>query len=191
MATPREQGKPVGRDQVVAAVLEHAADLFAERGPAATSTRDIAARATVNPALVFRHFGTKDLLVGAVLDYLAARSAAARKADADPSLAEAETRRQWRVITRALMDGYPVGRLQHQFPGVAELIEKAGARYDDEAEARLAAANVVALRLGWQLAEPSVRAAAGLDAVSEERIQDGIRTATENILGNGDRASDR
>ena len=36
--------------------------LFRERGFARTSVRDIAALATSNPALVIRHFGTKELL---------------------------------------------------------------------------------------------------------------------------------
>ena len=54
----------------MAAVLESAADLFAERGPAATSIRDIAARSSVNHGLIHRHFGSKDGLVGAVLDHL-------------------------------------------------------------------------------------------------------------------------
>ena len=61
---------PTGREEVAAAILEAATDLFAERGPAATSIRDIAARSKVNHGLVFRHFGTKDQLVGAVLDNL-------------------------------------------------------------------------------------------------------------------------
>jgi len=61
---------PTGREEVAAAILEAATDLFAERGPAATSIRDIAARSKVNHGLVFRHFGTKDRLVGAVLDHL-------------------------------------------------------------------------------------------------------------------------
>ncbi|WP_045745614.1 MULTISPECIES: TetR family transcriptional regulator [Actinoplanes] len=36
--------------------------LFRERGFARTSVRDIAAQAAINPALVIRHFGTKELL---------------------------------------------------------------------------------------------------------------------------------
>src|SRR5262249_27423330 len=66
MTTPRARadapraGVPVGRAEVVAAVLESAADLFAERGPAATSIRDIAARSRVNHGLIHRHFGSKD-----------------------------------------------------------------------------------------------------------------------------------
>ena len=46
------------------------ADLFAERGPAATSIRDVAKRAAVNHGLIHRHFGSKERLVGAVLAYL-------------------------------------------------------------------------------------------------------------------------
>ena len=61
---------PTGREEVAAAILEAATELFAERGPAATSIRDIAARSKVNHGLVFRHFGTKDQLVGAVLENL-------------------------------------------------------------------------------------------------------------------------
>ena len=72
MTTPplpaHDGAAPVGRDEVVAATLAAAAELFAERGPAATSIRDIATRSRVNHGLVYRHFGTKERLVGAVLD---------------------------------------------------------------------------------------------------------------------------
>ena len=50
----------MGRDEVVAAVLEAASELFAARGPAATSIRDIAAKSNVNHGLVFRHLGSKE-----------------------------------------------------------------------------------------------------------------------------------
>ncbi|QUH03612.1 TetR/AcrR family transcriptional regulator [Saccharopolyspora erythraea] len=46
------------RDEIHSA----ASRLFRERGFARTSVRDIAALAQVNPALVIRHFGTKELL---------------------------------------------------------------------------------------------------------------------------------
>ncbi|MGB0971759.1 MAG: helix-turn-helix domain-containing protein, partial [Mycobacterium sp.] len=66
----RRSPQPIGREEVAAAILTAAADLFAERGPAATSIRDIASRSRVNHGLVFRHFGTKEQLAGAVLDHL-------------------------------------------------------------------------------------------------------------------------
>jgi hypothetical protein len=61
----------------------NAADLFAERGPAATSIRDIAARSRVNHGLIHRHFGGKDALVGAVLDHLGQHLAGLLDAKAD------------------------------------------------------------------------------------------------------------
>ena len=81
-ATAKTAGRPVGRHAAVAAVLSAAADLFAERGPAATSVRDIVVRSGVNHGLVYRHLGTKEQLVGAVLDYLSDESAAAADSEA-------------------------------------------------------------------------------------------------------------
>lgn len=49
-------------------ILEVATGMFAEKGFAATTTREIAARAKVNEALIFRHFPTKDDLYWAVLE---------------------------------------------------------------------------------------------------------------------------
>lgn len=44
------------------AIVDAATALFAERGYAATGVRDIAAAASTDPALVIRHFGSKELL---------------------------------------------------------------------------------------------------------------------------------
>src|ERR1700678_4167148 len=88
---------PTGREEVVAAILEAATDLFAERGPAATSIRDIAERAGVNHGLVFRHFGTKEQLFGAVLNNLGAESAAVAAAG-ELSAGDPRLRRHWTVL---------------------------------------------------------------------------------------------
>ncbi len=50
-------------------ILEIATEMFAEKGFAATTTREIAARAQVNEALIFRHFPSKDDLYWAVLEH--------------------------------------------------------------------------------------------------------------------------
>jgi len=56
-------------DEVRRLLLESARALFAERGYAGTSTREIAARAGVSETLLFRHFGAKaKLFERAVLD---------------------------------------------------------------------------------------------------------------------------
>ena len=56
-------------DEVRRLLLESARALFAEKGYAGTSTREIAARAGVSETLLFRHFGVKaKLFERAVLD---------------------------------------------------------------------------------------------------------------------------
>ncbi|TDD43917.1 TetR/AcrR family transcriptional regulator [Saccharopolyspora elongata] len=51
------------------ALLQAASALFAERGFNATTVRDVAARAGVNQALLFRYFGSKQELFAAVLSH--------------------------------------------------------------------------------------------------------------------------
>lgn len=60
--------RPHGRDEAVAAVLDAAEHLFAERGPALVTLRDIADEAQVNVGLIHRHIGSKDALIRAVID---------------------------------------------------------------------------------------------------------------------------
>lgn len=165
---------PSGRDEVSAAVLAAAAELFAERGPSATSIRDVAARAKVNHGLVHRHFGSKEKLVGAVLDHLAAElntllDAGAPEADIDRALD-----RQARVVVRALMDGYPVGELQSSFPNIARLLDRVSPGVDDLA-ARVAAANLLATQIGWRLVGPYLVTALGLEELSEEQLRAAIK----------------
>lgn len=157
----------------MAAVIDAAADLFASKGPAATSIREVAARSGVNHGLVYRHFGTKESLVAAVLDALSEEYAA------ELSDTAGATERHWRVLARAILDGYPVGHLQQRFPVVTGLVESARRSYDDEASARLAAGHAVALALGWQLFEPFIRSAAGMEEIPTDTLQ----SATRRIAG--------
>lgn len=52
-------GKPVARGDAKRLLLESARELFAERGYAGTSTREIAKAAAVSEPMIFRHFGSK------------------------------------------------------------------------------------------------------------------------------------
>ncbi|MCX2933174.1 helix-turn-helix domain containing protein [Mycobacterium sp. CVI_P3] len=169
---------PVGRDEVVAATLEAAADLFAARGPAATSIRDVAARAGVNHGLLHRHFGTKEQLVGAVLDYLGQQLAAAL-ASAQAAEIDAAADRQLRVIARAILDGYPVGQLQTGFPNIGLLLSQLRDSHPTEESARLAAAHLMALQLGWRLFGDFLRASTGIDGIDDETLQHSIGEAAK------------
>src|ERR1700750_2019771 len=115
MTTQSARGRrniPTGREEGAAAILEAAPDLSAERGPAATSIRDIAARSNVNHGLVFRHFGTKENLVGAVLDHLGENLSALLSDETPADELDLALDRQMRVMARTVLDGYPAGQLQ-------------------------------------------------------------------------------
>ena len=65
------QSKPKGRIEVRKALVKSAAMLFANRGIAAVSIRDIAKEAKVNHGLVHRHFGSKNQLIKETVQILA------------------------------------------------------------------------------------------------------------------------
>jgi TetR/AcrR family transcriptional regulator, repressor for neighboring sulfatase len=173
---------PTGREEVAAAILEAATDLFAERGPAATSIRDIAARSKVNHGLVFRHFGTKEQLVGAVLDHLGMTTTTLRRTEAPAEELERAMDRHLRVMARTLLDGYPVGQLQTQFPGMSQLLEAVRPRHTDDRSARLALANAVALQFGWRLFEPFLRASTGLDDLTDAELREAVGAELARIV---------
>jgi AcrR family transcriptional regulator len=173
---------PTGRAEVAAAILEAATDLFAERGPAATSIRDIAARSNVNHGLVFRHFGTKEQLVGAVLDHLGANLSALLETDAPAGVLESSLDRQMRVMARTVLDGYPAGQLQKRFPNIATLLDGVRPQYDDEVEARLAVANALALQFGWRLFAPILRSATGIEGLTDAELRQAVGVEVQRIL---------
>jgi TetR/AcrR family transcriptional regulator, repressor for neighboring sulfatase len=173
---------PTGREEVAAAILDAATDLFAERGPAATSIRDIAARSKVNHGLVFRHFGTKEQLVGAVLDHLGANLTDLLGSQAPADVVERALDRQMRVMARTVLDGYPAGQLQKRFPNVADLLGRVRARHEDETRARLAVANALALQFGWRLFAPILRAATGLDELTDAELRQAVLDESARIV---------
>ena len=173
---------PSGREEVAAAILEAATDLFAERGPAATSIRDIAARSNVNHGLVFRHFGSKENLVGAVLDHLGANLTDLLRAEAPADVIERALDRQMRVMARTVLDGYPAGQLQKRFPNIATLLDWVRPLHDNDTTARLAVANALALQFGWRLFAPILRSATGLEDMPEAEIREAVRTEVARIV---------
>jgi AcrR family transcriptional regulator len=65
MATAHQRISSVDRRQQILGI---ATEMFAQKGFEGTTTREIAAHAHVNEALIFRHFPTKEELYWAVLD---------------------------------------------------------------------------------------------------------------------------
>ena len=67
MASPSGRRRRRTREDVLALIRESARELFAQRGYAATTTREIARLADVSETLLFRHFSDKATLFGEVV----------------------------------------------------------------------------------------------------------------------------
>jgi len=165
--------KPRGRQAVMDALLDAAGMLFAKRGTAAVSVRDIATEAGVNHGLIHRHFGSKQALLRAVMHKLTSEISGAiedqgQVTKAPPSFfASAQHDRYWRVLARALLDGEDPRDMQKDFPVVRRIVEETRAAQErgklaSDVDVRLLTAMGVALGLGWLVFEPFIHAATQL-----------------------------
>jgi TetR/AcrR family transcriptional regulator, repressor for neighboring sulfatase len=181
-ATVADPAKPLGKEEVVAAVLAAASELFAEKGPAATSIREVAAKAGVNHGLLHRHFGSKRQLLAATLQHLADSGATLRDSGASAEQLEAAQELQARVMVRSTLDGFPIEELQKRFPGMERFLEQVSSGHTDERKARLLAAHAMALQFGWGLMAPTLRVAFGLHDLSDAEIRGAIAEQIAKIV---------
>src|SRR6202047_1968944 len=181
-ATVADPTKPLGKEEVVAAVLAAASELFAEKGPAATSIREVAALAGVNHGLLHRHFGSKRQLLAATLQHLADSGAKLRESGAPAEKLEAAQELQARVMVRSTLDGFPIEELQKRFPGMERFLEQVRSGVSDDRQARLLAAHAMALQFGWGLMAPTLRVAFGLNNLSEAEIRDAVAEQVTKIV---------
>jgi AcrR family transcriptional regulator len=178
--------RPRGRAEVVAALLDAARTLIAERGPD-VALRDIAERANVNFGLIYQYVGTKEQLLQEV--YLrAARDAAARLAEAehlDEALAMLMTFGDGttaRLVAWAALGGVQSHDLFRDSPALdvlARLTVRDAAtsgRTVTLEDARVLAALAMAVALGWRLFGGVALTAAGLDGAHPDRYDDRIRS---------------
>jgi AcrR family transcriptional regulator len=179
----------------VAALIDATIALLAERGPAAISVRDIAARGGVNHGLVHRHFGSKEALVRAALDRLASElfeTAGAARLDI-PGLqalftATARHESYWRALARTVLDGEPPREFQSRFPTIGRVVEtlrelqRCGV-LTTEIDAPMLTAGLGALVLGWLVFEPFLLAATGLDSRGRDDNRSALFASLLTILG--------
>jgi len=183
-ATPQST-RPRGRAEVVAALLDSARTLIAERGPD-VALRQIAEHAGVNFGLIYQYVGTKEQLVAEV-NRRAARDAAERLADAehlDEALAMLMTFGDGttaRLVAWAALGGTQSDDLFRDSPALdvlAQLMVRdatASGRDVSLEDARVLAALAMAVALGWRLFGSVALTAAGLDGAHSERYVDRIR----------------
>jgi AcrR family transcriptional regulator len=152
--------RPRGHDEIVRAVVEAASELFAARGPAAVSLRDVATRADVTLSQIHRHIGTKADLLAAVLEAdLAAQRPPSFADGEDVPIAAwlrgafeprfpADTRT--RLHARTILDGFELPQLQARFPGIERTADLLRTSIPDD-QARVRAALLASFFAGWRL----------------------------------------
>lgn len=175
----------MGPDAVRRAVLDAAAELFADRGVANTTRRDIADRADVDPNLINRYIGNRTQLVSAVLDDLAAQLA---EELADGQLAAASHEpdsviMRWvRIMAEVTGRGHEHASIGAWNPvaAVAGVGEAQGGL--DPLSARVRAAQVSALAFGWRLIEGYLVAAGDLGDVPLSRLREELNLVNRQLI---------
>lgn len=137
-----ERVAPHGPEQVRAALLDAAAKLFAEKGPGAVSVRQIASAAGVNHGLVHHYFGSKQELLREVVRTRAAAVMAEALAASTTLRVDEEgfwaerlwstvtADDGWKVVVRALLDGYADDLMLPDRPGLRMVVEAIRARQE-------------------------------------------------------------
>jgi AcrR family transcriptional regulator len=183
------------------AILDAATSLFAARGPASVSVRDIASAAHVNHALVHRHFGSKADVLRAVLDRASYEMAsiAAEETNSQRRIARlfsalAEHEMYWRALARAILDGEYPQAFQREFPTIRRLIallraEQGQARQHalsppstDLPDARMVVGALSALTLGWLVFEPHLLKATGLAQYDPKKVRRQIVQMLQTLI---------
>lgn len=155
------------------ALIDSAIELFAVRGPAAVTTREIARHAHVNLGLQHRHFGSKAALIAEAIEQGSMPLFPAALADTgfDLDTVVRQVRRESMaplLIARILVDDFEITAVREQFPIVRRLVDAyptvpTGAGSGGLDDPRLAVAAVVALVLGSAIWDTPLRAVTGID----------------------------
>jgi AcrR family transcriptional regulator len=174
---------------VIEAVCKAAAELFAERGPAAVSGRDIAARAGVNYGLIHRHFGSRQELQRQVMTRLATDLAVAfeegRSSGRSPLATLAEHPTYSRALARAALDGEDLASLQDEHPVIEDIMSRLKARSqegEDDLADRMSMAFVTAALLGWTVFATFLRSALDLEGVDDATTNAGLGDALARVF---------
>lgn len=179
----RAPGAPKGREAVTRAILDAAAQLFADKGVDATTRRDIAEAADVSPTLVNRYIGNHDDVVAAVLDDLARQLAESVSLGfAPPSFDRDSPAIRWaRILSQVVARKDADIHLTTWNPvlAAADVIGEAGGL--DERTARVRATTVTALAFGWRLLEPLLIEAAGIEDIPLAQVRGWLWQATQAI----------
>lgn len=186
--------RPHGRVEVMSSLVEAAGILFAERGPASVSVRDIAEKARVNHGLIFRHFGSKEGLLKEVMRREAQAFSSATGESSDPltsvnNLFAENIRRERfiRILAFAILSGTPIQDLYSEEGALGLLLQRVKDQPPTVSTPKalsgvaphISVAAVSAFMKGWLLFEPWVLKAVG---AADDDV-DAIRRDVALLLG--------
>lgn len=180
------------------ALVAAAVELFAVRGPASVSVRDVGRQARVNQGLIYRHFGSKQALLAAAFEQgssgLFPAALAPEGFDIDTVIHQVHhgSRAPW-LIARILVDDVDIGEVRKQFPILRRLLGAyegvpTGGRAPDVADPRIAVASVTCMAMGSAIYGHDLLAALGLpdDRSVEVAVADLCRVLLAEPLGVSD-----
>ena len=164
----RPPGAPSGPDEVRRAILDAAATLFAQRGLADVSLRDIAAAADTHLALIGKYIGNREQLEMAVFDDLSAQLA--ESVSEHPLEGQGHgidtVMGKWSMMATSLVIR---GRTLAGRPGFNPVMAMANTLADayglEPLAARVRSAQIVATAIGWRIFEDYLVEAGELDEV--------------------------
>lgn len=166
--TPIEPSPSTARD----ALLRSATELFAARGPASVSVRDVARHAGVNQGLIYRHFGSKRALLSEVLDFGVSGLLPAALAPDGFDFDEVSRLLHRgspapRLIARTLVDDVEIATVRRRFPILRRLLDAyddvpTGSGPGDLGDPRVAVAATAAVALGSSIWGAHLRPVLGL-----------------------------
>jgi len=188
-----------GKDHVPStaqrALVAAAVELFALRGPASVSVRDVARHAGVNQGLIYRHFGSKQALLVAAFEQgssgLFPAALASDGFDIDTVIHQIHhgSRAPW-LIARILADDVDIGEVRKQFPILRRLLGAyervpTGGQGGDLTDPRIAVASVTCMAMGSVIYGRDLLAALGLpdDGSVEVAIADLCRVLLAEPFG--------
>lgn len=154
---PEGDGEPVP-STAPQALVAAAVEIFALRGPASVSVRDVARHAGVNQGLIYRHFGSKQALLTAAFEqgssglFPAALDPEGFDIDAVIHQIHHGSRAPW-LIARVLVDDIDIDQVRKQFPILRRLLGAYGdvpkrGRGADLTDPRIAVAAVTCMAMG-------------------------------------------
>lgn len=168
-----------------AALLDAATEIVTETGSPNITVREVAARAGINHGLVHRYFGTKDTLIDSVIDEISTTVAKQIESGGGSTIVHGDAMGTLaRLIGHAMIAGDDHFEDADRPHPVADVLIR---RLRDETDlsedaARLAAAQIIALTLGWRLNESFLVSSCGLGERDHDELRDQLHAACLRVV---------